>query len=218
MIGLATGGLAGALAGNLMDMKQKKELEKELENLKKELELKSKLLADKDKEIADLKARIKELEDKLRRQEQEIARLRKQLAAQKPQPQPEIIATLMVGPHFSPGKDELTREGMKELDRVARILKEKYVGREVSLRGHCDSDPIKYSNWPSNWELGAYRAVRALRYLQEKHGFKGEQLSGTTYSYYRPVGSNSTKEGKASNRRVEIVVLPEVKPKVQTVK
>jgi len=210
IIGAAAGGLAGALVGDQMDQKVLRNTKAQLEEKEKELAERQKMLEAKEKELAEAKERNAQLE-------KEIADLRKKLAELgKVKPEGEIIVVqLMTGPHYQPGKAELTPEGMKELDRAVRIIKDQFPDREICVRGHTDSDPIKVSGWKSNWELGAARAVNALHYLMDKHGLKGEQISASTFSKYRPVADNATAEGKTQNRRVEIVILPKKQPKVE---
>jgi len=211
LVGLAAGGLAGALIGDQFDQKKARDLKKEIENLQKEVEA-GKATA---KELADLKQKYKDLEDKLRAREKEIEDLRRQLAdlAKVRREGQEIIVSLLLGEtHYQSGKAELTDEGKKEIDRAVRIIREKYSDREICVRGHTDTDPIKYSGWKSNWELGSARALNVLHYLMEKHGIKGETISASAFAYYRPVGDNKTVEGKRQNRRTEIVILPKKLP------
>lgn len=108
---------------------------------------------------------------------------------------------------FAPGKDILTDAGKAELDRAAAEIKDKYPGQEISIEGHTDTDPIVVSKWKSNWELGAARGLAVLHYLEDTHGIQGNLLSATTYAYHQPVAGNDTAEGKAQNRRAEIVIL-----------
>jgi len=213
LVGLAAGGLAGALVGDQLDQKKARDLEKEIENLKKELEASK----GKVKELEDLQARIKDLENQLKERDKEIADLKAKLAElAKVRPEGEkIIVTLLAETHYLSGKAELTDEGKKEIDRVIRIIRDKFPGREIAVRGHTDTDPIKYSGWKSNWELGSARALNVLHYLMEKHGIKGENISASAYAFYRPTADNKTPEGKRQNRRTEIVILPKQKPTVE---
>ncbi len=218
LVGLAAGGLAGALIGDQFDHKKMGDLEAEIDRLKRELEAKEAALAAKDKEIADLKNRIKELEDQLKQRDKEIADLRRQLGELtkvKPEGKEIIVTTLLAETHYRPGKAELTPAGMAELDRVVGIIKKQFPDRKIAVRGHTDSDPIKYSGWKSNWELGAARALGALHYLMDKHGIQGENINAATFSKYQPVADNATAEGKQLNRRVEIVILPKQEPTVE---
>lgn len=107
---------------------------------------------------------------------------------------------------FAPGKDILTDAGKAELDRAMGEIKDKYPGQSINIEGHTDTDPIVVSNWKSNWELGAARGLAVLHYLEDHHSVQGNLLSATTYSYHRPVAGNETSDGKAQNRRAEIVI------------
>ena len=69
---------------------------------------------------------------------------------------------------------------------------------------------VPHSNWKSNWELSAARALSVVHYFIDEHGVQPTRLSGTGYGEYHPVDENDTKEGRQKNRRVEIVVLPNV--------
>jgi flagellar motor protein MotB len=107
---------------------------------------------------------------------------------------------------FAPGKDILTAEGKAKLDAAVADIREKHAGNRINIEGHTDTDPIKESNWKSNWELGAARALAVLHYLEDHHGVEGRLLSATTFSYHQPVAGNDTSEGKAQNRRASIVI------------
>ncbi len=68
---------------------------------------------------------------------------------------------------------------------------------------------ILYSilKYPTNWELSVIRATNVLRYLVEEENIEGNRISSSGYSYYRPIAPNDTRENKAKNRRVDIVIL-----------
>ncbi|NLM53103.1 MAG: OmpA family protein, partial [Firmicutes bacterium] len=72
--------------------------------------------------------------------------------------------------------------------------------------GHTDNVPINTARYPSNWELSVDRAVRVVRYFIEKHHMPPERFLATGYGEYHPVASNDTVEGRARNRRVNIVI------------
>jgi len=78
------------------------------------------------------------------------------------------------------------------------------------IEGHTDKVPIKRSGWKSNWELSTARALSVLHYLEKDEGISPERLSAIGYGEYRPVASNDSRDGRKQNRRVEIVILPNV--------
>jgi chemotaxis protein MotB len=61
--------------------------------------------------------------------------------------------------------------------------------------------------YPTNWELSAARAINVTRFLQAR-GIDPAQLSAVAYGEFKPVADNETKEGRAKNRRIEIVLVP----------
>ena len=106
---------------------------------------------------------------------------------------------------FQSGEAMVRPEGIGFLKSLADVLME--MGRHVRVLGHTDNVPIRTAQFPSNWELSATRAVMVVRILSELHGVPAEHLSATGFGDSRPVADNLTPEGRAKNRRVEIVVL-----------
>lgn len=111
---------------------------------------------------------------------------------------------------FPSGSADISKEGKLVLDKVIAILKD-VKDRRIQVEGHTDNVRI-YSaikaKYPTNWELSTGRATQVVRYLQEDGGLDPTILSATGYSEYQPVAPNDTDEGKAKNRRIEIVLLP----------
>ena len=105
---------------------------------------------------------------------------------------------------FQPGDADLQAEGLTVLDVVAQALAN--VPNDVSVEGHTDDRPISNSRYASNWELSNARATSVLRYLIEHDQIPASRLSAVGYADQRPIADNSTIEGAAKNRRVEIVV------------
>lgn len=109
---------------------------------------------------------------------------------------------------FDSGKDVLKPDSLEKLNKLADVLQTTVKDLNVGIEGHTDNDPIKYSGWKSNWELSAHRALSVLHYLIDEEKVSPERLSATGYGEFHPVASNDTKEDKAKNRRVEVVILP----------
>ncbi|MDH5672872.1 MAG: OmpA family protein [Myxococcales bacterium] len=107
---------------------------------------------------------------------------------------------------FDSGKADLKEEGEVALQEVANVLAS-IEQRDFQIAGHTDDVPIKSRRFPSNWELSTARAVRVTRYLGE-HGVPTKRLSAAGYAETQPVESNETPEGRALNRRIEIVLMP----------
>lgn len=120
-----------------------------------------------------------------------------------------LVITIVGDVLFDSGKAKIRPESYPILDKVATVLKENVPGLNVGIEGHTDSVPIKFSGWESNWELSTARALSVLHYLVEEKNIFPQRVSALGYGEYRPVASNSTKEDRQLNRRVEIVILPQ---------
>lgn len=195
------------LSKAITDLRQKvsekeqriKELESEIAKLSEE---KQKALEEKEKAIAELKGTynklVNELQEEIKKGEIEVTQLRDKLTLS-------MVEKIL----FDSGSAEIKKEGKKVLDRVVEILKN-VKERQINIEGHTDNVPISprlAQRFPTNWELSTARATNVVRYLQEK-GIDPALLSATGYAEYRPVASNDTEEGRAKNRRIEIVLVP----------
>ncbi|MDX2024158.1 MAG: OmpA family protein [Deltaproteobacteria bacterium] len=107
---------------------------------------------------------------------------------------------------FDSGKTALKEEGKAALVQVAQALGT-INDRRFMVAGHTDNVPIKTSRFPSNWELSTARAVEVTRLLIEA-GMKPGVLSAAGYGEFDPVAPNDTPENKGLNRRIEIVLEP----------
>lgn len=125
-----------------------------------------------------------------------------------------LVITVVGDLLFDSGKAKIRSEAYPLLDKVSTILKDNMARFNVGIEGHTDNVPIQRSGWKSNWELSTSRALNVLHYLV-KDGISPERLSTIGYGEYRPVASNETKDGRKQNRRVEIVILPNI-TKVRT--
>ncbi|MBL9135217.1 MAG: OmpA family protein [Verrucomicrobiales bacterium] len=108
---------------------------------------------------------------------------------------------------FDSGAAELKPEGMQVLDEIAGILS-RFTNRWVQVAGHTDNVPIRVK-YASNWELSAARALAAVRHLTEKAGVDPRRVSAVACGEFQPIADNATPEGRARNRRIALVVLPE---------
>ncbi len=106
---------------------------------------------------------------------------------------------------FSSGSANLTVSSLTVLDRLAAILKE--LPNDIRIEGHTDDVPINTVQFPSNWHLSVARALNTAYYLINNEGLVPEKVSIVGYSEYKPIASNNTPEGRASNRRVDIVII-----------
>jgi chemotaxis protein MotB len=109
---------------------------------------------------------------------------------------------------FDKGSAELSEAGQASILEVAQALSE-LDPRQYQVEGHTDNDPISTKRYPSNWDLAADRALRVVKVMVEG-GLNPQQLSGASYGEHRPVRPNESPEDKARNRRIEIVILPDL--------
>jgi chemotaxis protein MotB len=107
---------------------------------------------------------------------------------------------------FASGSANLGREGRETLSEIAGVLSE-IDDRSFQVEGHTDDDPISTIQFPSNWELSAARSLSVVKLLVDR-GVSSELVSGAAYGEFQPVATNQTVEGKRLNRRIEIVMLP----------
>lgn len=107
---------------------------------------------------------------------------------------------------FRSGQAELSDEGEETLSEVAAILRT-IPDRRFQVAGHTDDVPVRRSRFRSNWELSTARAVNVVQYLQEE-GVDPAFLSAAGYGEHAPSEPNTTDEGRGANRRIEIVLMP----------
>ncbi len=121
-----------------------------------------------------------------------------------------LIITLLSDNFFEEGSAELNiNETRETLLRLADFFKSPEVkDRRFRIEGHTDNMPVQNPAFPSNWELSATRAVNVLHYLAD-YGVNENKFSVAGYSDTRPKFSNETAEGRAYNRRVDIIILDE---------
>jgi chemotaxis protein MotB len=110
---------------------------------------------------------------------------------------------------FSSGSYNITARAKEVLGKVAKVVNNK-PDFEFLVEGHTDDVPIKNEVLKDNWDLSVKRATSVVRVLQNDFGVKPERMTAAGRSYYIPVASNDTAEGRAKNRRTRIVVLPKL--------
>jgi chemotaxis protein MotB len=110
---------------------------------------------------------------------------------------------------FKSGKYEITDQANTVLGKVAAVLQNQ-PDIEFMVEGHTDNVPYKNGVLLDNWDLSVKRATAVVRVLQNKYGLDPAKMAAAGRSEYRPVSDNSSKEGKAANRRTRIVILPQL--------
>jgi chemotaxis protein MotB len=176
------------------------------------------LVAEKGTLEADLKAKADELAkltatyDSLNTQlQQEIAKGEVLLSQQGGRINVEMVDAIL----FDSGKADVSTRGQEVLKRVGNAI----AGVEnklIQVSGHTDdSPPVRdvAERYPTNWELSAARAVNVARFLAEKGGVSPKRLVAAGYGQFHPVASNRDGKGRAKNRRIEILLTPEIDQK-----
>jgi chemotaxis protein MotB len=108
---------------------------------------------------------------------------------------------------FPSGEDVVSADAIEALGKVAKALAA--IPNPVRLEGHTDSVPIKTARFRSNWELSAARSIAIMELLATRFGVARERLSVAGYANVVPIASNDTEEGRAKNRRADVVILNE---------
>ncbi len=109
---------------------------------------------------------------------------------------------------FGPGESSLRPFAYKFLDKVAARLK-KFDTHRIHIEGHTDKQPIASSQFPSNWELSCARSSSVVRFFIGRHQFNPSSMVAVGYGDTQPISNNATAEGRARNRRVDIIVYNE---------
>ncbi|WP_447554907.1 OmpA/MotB family protein [Vreelandella sp. EE22] len=104
---------------------------------------------------------------------------------------------------FASGAATLTAQGETVLEGLSEAIDT--FGGEVSVEGHTDNVPIANAAFPSNWELSTGRAIAVVRQL-EREGVALSRLRAVGYADTRPLESNDSEQGRAANRRVELLL------------
>jgi len=106
---------------------------------------------------------------------------------------------------FNSGEADLNPEGLLLLEEMAEVLQD--LENHIIIEGHTDNVPTDPARYPSNWELSLDRSMGVARYFIDEKEFSEHQISVSGYGETRPLASNEDAEGRAKNRRIEIVIL-----------
>jgi len=164
--------------------------------------------------VAKIEAEKRKLEAEKRRREEEsrdlISSLQQEIQNKEIQItelRGKLTVNLMDKILFDSGRSTIKPEGKRVLKKIAETFLNRFPDREIRVEGHTDNESFKGSV-SNNWELSTARAISAVRYLQEHANVEATRLAATGYAHYHPIDTNDTREGKARNRRIEIIVMP----------
>ncbi|MGZ3705387.1 MAG: OmpA/MotB family protein, partial [Bdellovibrionota bacterium] len=109
---------------------------------------------------------------------------------------------------FPAGSAHLSKDGAKAMKEVSAQLAA-IPDKKYQVEGHTDNQPIATATFPSNWELASARSLQVVKTMID-NGMAPERVSSASYADTQPVQPNNTAEGRAANRRVAIVVVPDL--------
>lgn len=186
--------LSGEMAATTKD---KSRLQASVENM-------ARALADLEKRRAEAEARVAEFKNLL-------ARFRSLIDAGKLKVKivdGRMVVVLATDILFASGSASLSKDGRSAIAEVAGVLKT-IPQRAFQVEGHTDTVPISSAQYPSNWELAAARAITVLKTMVDA-GLPANRVSAASIGETRPVAPNDSPEGKAQNRRIEIIIVPDL--------
>ncbi|HUP02781.1 MAG TPA: flagellar motor protein MotB [Bryobacteraceae bacterium] len=116
-----------------------------------------------------------------------------------------LVISLRESGFFASGDDAIAPDGLPSIAKIAAVIQG--VPNPMRLEGYTDSVPIHNSRFQNNWELSSARSIAMLELLQQKFQIPPERMSVAGYAENAPADTNDTPEGRAHNRRVELVLL-----------
>lgn len=187
------------LSKNISELREKvADLEKENVRLKENIAMLQKVKEEKVKEVSST------YEQLLANMKNEIAQGQVTISELKGKLTVNMEAAIL----FDSGKADVKPEGLEILNKMIDTLKS-VTDKAIRIEGHTDNVQISGGLtrvFPTNWELSAARAINVTRFLQQR-GLDPAFLSAAAFAEHKPVADNSTREGKAKNRRIEITLV-----------
>jgi chemotaxis protein MotB len=191
----------------------------ELNKLNKNVTELNKDLTDKQNILKQREERLRQLETVMRRQDSILNRLNASVKNALLGFNPDELTVEMRNGRvyvsmsdkllFKSGDANVETKGKEALKKLAEVLN-KNQDVSIAIEGHTDNVPIKTSQYKDNWDLSAARATNVVRLLINEYGMDARRLTASGKGEYFPVASNETTEGKAKNRRTEIVLSPKL--------
>jgi chemotaxis protein MotB len=110
---------------------------------------------------------------------------------------------------YKSGSYEISPAANSTLSKVAKIIKD-YRDYDVLIEGNTDNVPISKPNIRNNWDLSTLRASSVVQALQNEHGVDPKRLTAGGRGEYNPIASNASEEGRARNRRTQVIITPKL--------
>jgi chemotaxis protein MotB len=184
---------------------ERAKLATEKQQLSTEKEQLSQTVQEQEAELAKLKATYDDLQDKMKA---EIANGAIRLSQNEGRIQVDLVDKVL----FDSGDASISARGQEVLTRLGAVLG-KVDDKLIQVSGHTDDSPPSQKlqgTFPTNWELSVARAVNVVRFLQDKGGVPAKRMVAAGYGEMRPVAANATPQGRARNRRIEVLLMPEL--------
>jgi len=118
-----------------------------------------------------------------------------------------LVVSLRAAAFFPSGVDAITPEMYPTIAKLADVIEK--LPNPLRLEGHTDNRPISNERFHSNWELSAARSIAMLELLQDRYNIPPERMAIVGYADTAAIETNDTEEGRAKNRRVDVVILNE---------
>jgi chemotaxis protein MotB len=116
-----------------------------------------------------------------------------------------LVISMREAAFFASGDDRVAEDAIPIIGKIAAVIRD--LPQPVRIEGYTDSIPIHNPRFRSNWELSAARAIAVLEMLRGRFGLPDSRMAVAGYAENAPVDTNDTEEGRAHNRRVDLVVL-----------
>jgi chemotaxis protein MotB len=116
-----------------------------------------------------------------------------------------LIVSLKEAGFFDSGQAHIKPDAYELINTISEVMSQ--YNNPLRVEGHTDNIPINSAQFPSNWELSTARATNGLKYLIKHFDVDPDKISATGYAEFRPIADNATAEGRAKNRRVDLVML-----------
>ena len=174
-----------------------------IEGLKTELKQEKLAVKQKEREISELDKTRMEIETSLKDQ---IAQKEIKLE----EIEGKLKVTFVDKILFDSGSVMIKPKGQEVLLKLADSFRDSK-DQNIAVEGHTDDVQIGSAlldRFPTNWELSTARSTAVVRFLQEKGNIEPERLTASGFSYFRPVATNETPEGRKQNRRIEVILVP----------
>lgn len=124
-----------------------------------------------------------------------------------------LVVSLKEMGFFDSGSATIRPASLDAISRLAAVLRQR--PENLRVEGHTDNVPIHTPKFSSNWELSTARATDLIQLLITRYGILPSHLSAAGYAEYHPVASNDTPEGRAQNRRLDVVILSPFQPDIR---